>query len=394
MRRIYLDHSATTPVHPRVALVAMQHMLRDYGNSSSIHAEGGAAKQALERAREQVAEFIGAEPREIVFTSGATESNNLALKGIAHAAGDRGKHIITTAVEHHAVLHTCDDLEKEGFRVTRLSVDATGWVNPADVEAAIEEDTILISVMMANNEIGTLQPIAEIAEIARAREIPFHTDAVQAAGQIPVDVGELGVDLASFSAHKMYGPKGVGALYVRRGVRIKPQVFGGHHEGRMRAGTENIPGIAAMGEACVLADEELEYRQKHMTALRDRLIAGLEDGTIPDVILNGHRTHRLPSNVNVCIPGVEGEAMLLHLDMKGIAASSGSACTSGSLEASHVLLAMGIQHEIAHGSLRMTLGRGNTVEDVDYVLETLPGIVENLRSMSAWKPGDTTAFEE
>ncbi len=393
MRRIYLDHSATTPVHPRVAVVAMNYMMNDYGNSSSVHAPGRKAAEAMDEARARVAEFVGAEPREIIFTSGATEADNLAILGVAHAAGDRGNHIITTAVEHHAVLHTCDALEKEGFRITRLPVDAEGRVDPSAVEDAIDDDTILVSVMLANNEVGTLQPVAEIAEIARARGVTVHTDAVQVAGQLPVDLAELGVDLASFSGHKMYAPKGVGFLYVRRGTRLKAQMFGGHHERWLRAGTENVPGIVALGEACVLAQEEIDYVTAHLTSLRDRLIAGLEE-RIPDVFVNGHRTERLPGNVNVCIPGVEGEAMLLHLDMKGIAASSGSACTSGSLEASHVLLAMGIKHEIAHGSLRLTLGRDNTAAEIDYVLETLPPIVENLRAMSAWKPGDEMPFED
>ncbi|MFO7941376.1 MAG: cysteine desulfurase NifS [Bacillota bacterium] len=393
MKKVYLDHSATTPVHPRAAVAAMNCMLNDYGNSSSVHSFGRRAEELMEEARSRVADFIGADPEEIIFTGGATEADNLAIRGVAGASRKRGKHIITTAVEHHAILHTCDALEREGFRVTRVGVDSSGRVDPGDIEAAIEDDTILISVMLANNEIGTIQPIAEIAAIGREREIPVHTDAVQAAGQIPVDVGELGVDLASFSAHKMYGPKGVGCLYVRRGTRIQPQVHGGHHERRLRAGTENVPGIVAFGEACAVAAEEMDYRMKHMTALRDRLIAGLEE-RIPDLFVNGDRTQRLPNNVSVCIPGVEGEAMLLHLDMKGIAASSGSACTSGSLEASHVLLAMGLKHEIAHGSLRLTLGRENTAREIDYVLETLPPIVEKLRAMSAWRPGEDDIIEE
>ncbi len=391
MKRVYLDHSATTPVHPRVALAAMNFMMNEYGNASSVHTQGQRAGQAVEHAREQVAGMIGANPREIIFTSGATEADNLALRGIAEMHRERGDHIITTAVEHHAILHACDALEKDGFRITRLAVDGEGRVDPDDVAEAIEPGTILISVMLANNEVGTLQPVEEIVEIAREHDVWVHTDAVQVAGQLPVDVDALGVDLASFSAHKMYGPKGVGCLYIRRGTRIRAQMFGGHHERWLRAGTENVPGIVGFGEACALADEELAYRRSHLTALRDHLIEGLE-ARIPDVMLNGHRTERLPGNVNVCIPGVEGEAMLLHLDMKGISASSGSACTSGSLEASHVLLAMGIKHEIAHGSLRLTLGRENTREEIDYLLEILPPIVENLRAMSAWKPGEDTTF--
>lgn len=393
MKRVYLDHSATTPVHPRAAVAAMNCMLNDYGNSSSVHAFGRRAEELLEEARSRVADFVGAEPREIIFTGGATEADNLALRGVVEASEKPGGHIITTAVEHHAILHTCDALEREGFRVTRVGVDSSGRVDPSDVEAAIEDDTVLISVMLANNEVGTIQPIEEISAIARERGITMHTDAVQAAGQIPVDVEKLGVDLASFSAHKMYGPKGIGCLYVRRGTKIRPQVHGGHHEHRLRAGTENVPGIVAFGEACALATEELDYRMKHMTSIRDRLISGLEE-RIPQIFVNGDRTERLPNNVSVCIPGVEGEAMLLHLDMQGIAASSGSACTSGSLEASHVLLAMGLKHEIAHGSLRLSLGRENTAEEIDYVLDTLPPIVEKLRAMSAWRPGEDDTFEE
>ncbi len=381
MRRIYLDHSATAPVHPRVATAVTRYMLTDYGNASSVHSFGREARRALDLAREQVAELIGAEDvREIIFTSGGTESDNLALKGVARASRRRGDHIITSAVEHHAVLHTCKALEKEGFRVTIVGVDSEGRVDPEEVREAVTDDTILISIMLANNEIGTIQPVRKIADIARKMDVVMHTDAVQAAGQIPVNVVDLDVDLMSLSGHKMYGPKGVGVLYVRRKTRIGPTEHGGHHERNLRAGTENVAGIVGLGEACAVTLEELSHREAHLSRLRDRLIEGLlkMDG----VQLNGPRRERLPNNVNVNVNGIEGEAMLLNLDAQGIAASSGSACTSGTLEASHVLMACGVEAEQAHGSLRMTLGRDNSQEDMDYVLEVLPGIVKKLRAMS------------
>lgn len=381
MRRVYLDHSATTPVHPRVLAAVVRYMAADFGNASSIHSFGQVARKAMERARSQVADLIGAaDPREIIFTSGGTEADNLAIIGVARAMKDRGNHIITSAVEHHAVLHTCEALEKEGLRVTAVGVDEDGTVDPDEVREAMAEDTILISIMLANNEVGTFQPVADVARTARERGIPVHTDAVQAVGQMPVDVDELGVDLLSMSGHKIYGPKGVGALYIRRGTRIRPMEYGGHHERSLRPGTENVAGMVGLGEAARLAAEELSHRKGHLTRLRDRLINGLL--RMEGVHLNGHPHERLPNNVNVSIEAVEGEAMLLNLDAQGIAASSGSACTSGSLEASHVLLAMGMKHELAHGSLRMTLGRDNTQEDIDYVLEVLPGIVHKLRQMS------------
>lgn len=381
LRRVYLDHSATTPVHPRVLATVVRYMAADYGNASSVHSFGQVARKAMERARSQIADLIGAaDPREIIFTSGGTESDNLAIKGVARARRDPGGHIITSAVEHHAVLHTCEALEKEGLRVTAVGVDQQGRVDPEEVRDAVGEDTILISIMLGNNEVGTLQPVAEIARIAQEKGITMHTDAVQAVGQIPVDVDELGVDMLSISGHKIYGPKGVGALYVRRGTRIRPIEHGGHHERRIRPGTENVAGMAGLGEAARLAQEELSHRASHLSRLRDRLIDGLLG--IDGVHLNGHPQERLPNNVNVSIAAVEGESILLNLDAQGIAASSGSACTSGSLEASHVLLAMGMKHELAHGSLRMTLGRDNTQEDIDYVLEVLPGIVHKLRQMS------------
>lgn len=381
VRKVYLDHSATTPVHPRVAAVVNRYMLADFGNASSIHDFGRAAERALKWSRERVAELVGAsEPGEIVFTSGGTEANNLAIKGAAAAHRERGDHIITSAVEHHAVLHTCEALEKDGFRVTRVGVDEFGRVDPDEVRDAINDDTILVTIMLANNEMGTLQPVAEIAKAARERDVLVHTDAVQAVPQMPVDVGELGVDMLSLSGHKMYGPKGVGALYVRKGTRIRPQEHGGHHERGRRAGTENIPGIAGLGEAAALTMEDLPQREKHLSRLQKRLIDGLVQ--LDGVHLNGHRTERLPNNVSVSISAIEGESILLSLNAKGIAASSGSACTSGALEPSHVLLAMGMSHEMAHGSVRMTLGRDNSQEDVDYVLETVPPIIDRLREMS------------
>lgn len=380
MKRVYLDHSATTPIRPEVVEAMQVALTEDFGNPSSVHGYGRAAKKALEEAREQVAELIGAQPNEIIFTSGGTEADNMALIGTALANQKKGKHIITSSIEHHAVLDTCRWLEKNGFEVTYLPVDKDALVRVEDLLAAIRDDTILISIMHVNNEVGTIQPIEEIGKIAKEKGIIFHTDAVQSIGKIPVNVDDLQVDLLSASAHKIYGPKGVGCLYVRKGTRIQPIHFGGGQERKRRPGTENMPGIVGFGKACELARKELPEEQK-LVVLRDKLIDGLLE-RIPDCQLNGHRTKRVPTNVNVSIRYLEGEAMLLSLDLKGIAASSGSACTSGSLDPSHVLLAMGICHEIAHGSLRMTLGRGNTEEDIDYVLEELPKIVERLRSMS------------
>ena len=381
MRKVYLDHSATTPVRPEVAELVLRYMTDTFGNPSSVHGFGREARKGVEEARERVASLINADPREIVFTSGGTEADNLAIKGVALANRKKGRHIITSAIEHHAVLHTCEFLEKEGYEVTVLGVDSEGLVSPEDLRAAIRDDTVLVSIMMANNEVGAIQPIKELAAIARERGVYFHTDAVQAVGQVKVDVEELGVDLLSLSGHKIYGPKGVGALYVRRGTKIKPIAHGGGHERRMRAGTENVPGIVGLGLAAKLAQEELEDRRRHLLKLRDKLIEGILD-RVEDVRLNGPREERLPNNVNISFAYVEGESILLNLDLQGIAASSGSACTSGSLEPSHVLLAMGIPHELAHGSVRMSLGTGNSEEDIDYVLEVLPSIIERLRSMS------------
>ncbi len=381
VRKVYLDHAATTPVRPEVVEIMSEYMLEVYGNPSSVHSFGREARKAVDKAREQVANLIGAGPEEIVFTGGGTEADNLAIKGIVEAQAKKGNHIITSAIEHHAVLHTCEYLEKHGCKVTYLPVDSDGLVDPGDVKKAITPQTVLVTIMTGNNEVGTIQPVKEIGAIARERGVLFHTDAVQATGQIPIDVREMNIDLLSGSGHKMYGPKGIGILYVRKGVKISPVIHGGAHERRRRAGTENVPGIVGLGKAAELSMAELPERQANLVHLRDRLIDGIVE-RISEVKLNGHRTRRLPNNCNVSIKYIEGESMLLNLDMVGIAASSGSACTSGSLEPSHVLLAMGVPHEIAHGSLRMTLGRQNTDEDVDYVMQVLPSIAKKLREMS------------
>ncbi len=381
MERIYLDNAATTRVRPEVAEAVLPAMTETYGNASSVHSFGREAKKAMEKARAQVAAAIGAKKEEIYFTAGGSEADNWALKGAAHALRRKGLHIITTAIEHHAVLHTCQALEKEGFEVTYLPVDEYGLVTPEQVEAAIRPDTILVSVMAANNEIGTIEPIAEIGAVCRAHKVLFHTDAVQAVGHMPLDVAAMQIDMLSLSGHKFYAPKGVGALYIRTGVRIENLIEGGAQERSRRAGTENVPAIVGMGRAIELITAEMAEENARISGLRDRLIAGILDA-IPESRLNGHPTKRLPGNVNVSIRYIEGEALLLSLDMAGIAASSGSACTSGSLDPSHVLLAIGLPHEIAHGSLRLTIGRDNTQDEIDRVLEELPKIVSRLRAMS------------
>lgn len=382
MRRVYLDHSATTPVRPEV-LEAMLPFLKEeaFGNPSTIYSYGREAKKALDEAREKVAGLIGARPEEIVFTSGGTEADNLALIGTAAANEKKGRHIITSSIEHHAVLHTAQYLMRQGFKVTFLPVTPEGLVRVEDVEEAITDETILISVMHVNNEVGTIQPIKEIGHLARERGIVFHTDAVQSVGKIPVNVDELNVDLLSASAHKIYGPKGVGCLYIRKGTKITPILHGGGQERKRRAGTENMPGIVGFGRAAELARQEFPQEMPRLKALRDRLIKGILE-RIEDVQVNGDLEKRVATNANFSFRYVEGESLLLSLDMKGICASSGSACTSGSLDPSHVLLAMGIPHEVAHGSVRMTLGRGNTEADIDYVLEVMPEIVARLRAMS------------
>ena len=381
MRRIYLDYAATTRTRPEVIEAMLPYFTEAFGNPSSIHSFGQEAKGAMEEARDRVAALIGARRVEIVFTSGGTEADNLALEGVAFAGEHKGDHIIASVIEHHAVLETLKFLAKRGFEVSYVPVDEHGLVDPQDVKDAITSRTILISVMHANNEVGTVQPIADIGRIAQETGIYFHTDAVQTVGHIPVDVRELGIDMLSMSAHKLYGPKGVGALYIRRGTKVAPLVHGGEQERRRRAGTENVAGIVGFGKAAELAQEELVDEAQRLVSLRDSLIRGLME-RIDDVRLNGHPTKRLPNNANVTVQYVEGESMVLSLDMEGIAISTGSACSSASLEPSHVLLAMGLSHEEAHGSLRLSLGRWNTEEDIDRMLEVLPTVVARLRAMS------------
>ncbi len=381
MKRTYLDYAATTPTHPDVLKAMLPYFTDAFGNPSSIYSYGQEAKGAIGEARAKVASLIGARDEEIVFTSGGTEADNFALKGVAFANEERGNHIITSSIEHHAVIETCKYLERRGFNITYLPVDEYGLVDPGDVRRAITEKTVLISVMHANNEIGTIEPIAEIGKIAREAGVYFHTDAVQAVGHIPVDVNKLGVDLLSMSAHKLYGPKGVGALYIRKGTRLVSFMHGGEQEGRRRASTENVPGIVGFGKAAELARQEMGEEAERLIHLRDKLIGGLLE-SIDHVHLNGHPVKRLPNNINVSIDFVEGESMLLNLDLEGICASTGSACSSSNLEASHVLLAIGLPHEQAHGSLRFTLGKWTSEEEVEQVLEVLPGIVAKLRAMS------------
>lgn len=382
MKRIYFDHAATTPVDPRVLEVMLPYFVESFGNPSSIHSFGRDTRKVIEDSRATIAKEIGAaEPREIIFTGGGSESDNLALRGVVSTYRNRGNHIITSAIEHHAVYDTCKALEKQGFDVTIVPVNSEGIVNPDDVVNALTERTILVSIMHANNEVGTIQLIAAIGKLLRERNVIFHTDAVQTVGSIPVNVTELSVDLLSMAAHKFYGPKGVGALYVRKGIKLEPLIYGGGQERNRRAGTENIAGIVGMAKALSLANSELEENRKRITALRDYLIDSVL-ARFEHVRLNGDRTLRLPGNTNFSFEFIEGESLLLNLDLKGIAASSGSACASGSLEPSHVLLAMGICHEIAHGSLRLTLGKSTTKEEIDYLLEVLPEIVTKLRAMS------------
>ncbi len=381
MKRIYLDYAATTPTHPDVVKAMLPYFTEAFGNPSSIHSYGQEAKGAIEEARGKVASLISARGEEIVFTSGGTGADNFAIKGVAFANESRGNHIITSSVEHHAVIETCKFLEKRGFRVTYLPVDGYGLVDLDDVRKAITDKTILISVMHANNEMGTIEPIAEIDKIAKEAGVYFHTDAVQAVGHIPVDVDDLGVDLLSMSAHKLYGPKGVGALYIRKGTKLLPFMHGGEQERRRRASTENVPGIVGLGRAAELAQQEMSEEAERLTYLRDQLIKGLLE-RIDHIHLNGHPQRRLPNNVNVSIDVVEGESMLLNLDLEGICASTGSACSSSSLEPSHMLLAMGLSHEQAHGSLRFSLGKWTTEEDVERFLDVLPNIITKLRAMS------------
>ncbi|MBF8267390.1 MAG: cysteine desulfurase NifS [Dehalococcoidia bacterium] len=385
-KMIYMDHAATTPVRPEVMEAMLPYFSERFGNPSSLHTLAQESRKALDEARESVAQVLGCRTSEVIFTSGGSESDNTALKGAAFALKGSGNHVVTSSIEHHAVLHTCQFLEDSGFEVTYLPVDRNGLVNPDAVERAITDRTVLVSVMLVNNEIGTVQPVAEMArrvrDVAkrRGRTIVFHTDAVQAAGFLDIDVNRLGVDMLSLSSHKLYGPKGAGVLYVRRGTPFTPQQLGGAQERQRRAGTENLPAIVGTAVALRLAAEERESNSEHCRRLRDRLIAGIQSG-VERIRLNGHPSLRLPNNVSFSFEGVEGEPILLGLDFAGIAASSGSACTSGALEPSHVLLALGSSAEVAQSSLRLTLGKDNTEEEVDYVLKVLPDLVRRLRAM-------------
>jgi len=381
MKRIYLDHGATTPVDKEVVKAMLPYLTEKFGNASSIHSFGQEAKDALESSRERIAKKLGAKPNEIIFTSGGSESDNLAIKGVAHAYRKKGNHIITSSIEHPAVLGACKSLAEEGFDITYLEVDKEGFVKPDDVERAITKKTILVSIMHANNEIGTIEPIEEIGKICKSKGVLFHTDAVQSFTKVPIDVNKMNIDLLSISAHKIYGPKGVGALYIREGVKIKKMIDGGHHEFDMRAGTENIPGIVGFAKAVELTNEN---QIKYMTNLRNKLIKGLLK--IPDTILNGpdrkNLSRRLCNNVNISFKFVEGESILLRLDDKGIAVSTGSACSSRSLKPSHVLLAIGLPPQIAHSSIRFTLGRENTIQEINYTIKTTKEVVEELRKLS------------
>ncbi len=380
-RFIYVDHAATTAVKKEVLDAMIPYYTEKYGNPSSIYSIGRESKKAIEEARDKVAAAISAQPKEIFFTGSGTEADNWAIKGVAYANRQKGKHIITSAIEHHAVLHTCQYLESDGFEVTYLPVDENGLIRLDDLKKAIRPDTILITIMFANNEIGTIQPIAEIGQIAKEHKIYFHTDAVQAMGNVHINVEEMNIDLLSMSSHKFYGPKGIGALYIRKGTKIISFMHGGAQERGRRASTENVAAIVGFGKAIELATSNMDEYNKKLTAFRDRTIDEIQK-RVPFIKLNGDRYKRLPGNVNFSFSFIEGESLLLMLDMKGIAASSGSACTSGSLDPSHVLLAIGLPHETAHGSLRISYGDENTDEDVDYILETIPPIVERLREMS------------
>ena len=381
MKRIYLDHAATTPTAPEVAQAMLPYLSGVYGNASSLHSFGLEARTAVEEARARIASFMGAKPEEIVFTSGGTESDNFIIKGFALSRRNKGNHIITSSIEHHAVLETCKFLQGQGFSVTYLPVDENGLVNPDDVKKAITAETILISVMHGNNEIGTIEPIAEIGAVAREHGVAFHSDAVQTFGHIPIDVNDLQVDFLSVSAHKLYGPKGIGLAYVRNGMKIIPLLHGGDQERRRRASTLNVPGIVGFGRAVELAGSDMRAELSRQSVLRDRLASGLLSA-VEDSRLNGHPIRRLPNNVNISFAFVEGEGLLLNLDMEGIAVSTGSACTSSSLEPSHVLAAIGLPVELAHGSLRFSLGRDTTQQDIERVLQVMPGIVYRLRAMS------------
>ena len=381
MRKVYLDNAASTPLLPEVREAMLPYLGEVFGNPSSLHDWGDGAREAVDEAREKVAALIGASPEEIIFTSCGTESNNLAVKGLALAQQSKGKHVVVSAIEHFSVLHSAQTLEKWGFEVTEVPVDKYGLVDPEEVRRNIRKDTVLVSIMHANGEIGTIEPIQEIAGITRELKIPFHTDAVATAGTIPVDVGELGVDALSLAGNQFYGPKGVGALWVRQGVRVMPLFDGGIQEGGKRGGTENVPGIVGLGKAAEIAKANIASRVNQLTPLRDRLLRGLPD-RVEHVVVTGHPQHRLPGHASFCVEFIEGEAMLMLLNSRGIAVSSGSACTSRALKASHVLIALGLSHEIAQGSILFTLGLDSTQADIDYVLEAMPPVVDRLRQMS------------
>lgn len=381
MRRVYLDNNATTALTPEVLEAMLPYYGENFGNSSSIHWFGRECRKAVEDGRDNVAALIGADPSEIVFTGGGSEADNMAIKGVAYQQMGKGRHIITTRIEHHAVLDTCKFLGKNGFEITYLPVDQYGLVDPQSLRDSIRDDTILVTIMHSNNEMGTLQPIEELASIAREKGIIFHTDAVQSMGKVDTDVNKLGVDLLTFSAHKLHGPKGVGGLYIRKKTKLTPLIHGGHQENGRRAGTENVAGIVGMGKAFELAAVDMEAKNDYIRGIRDNLEDAVVD-TIPEVQVNGHPEKRLPNTTNISFKFVEGESLLINLDLKGVAISTGSACTSGSLEPSHVLQAMGIPHEVIHGSLRFSFSSMNTKEDVEYTMEVLPGIVEKVRAMS------------
>ena len=386
MRKVYMDHGAGMPLDSRVFEAMTPYFLEDYGNPSSSHSFGNSARNAIAASREKVAQLVAAEkPQEVVFTSGGTESNNLAIKGVAYRNREQGNHIITTAIEHISVMNICKFLQKQGFEVSYVPVDKQGVVDLEKLEAAINDRTILISVMYANGEIGTIQPIREIGKVAHENQVIFHVDAVAAAGKVPINVKEENIDLLSISSNDMYGPKGVGALYIKKGTKVQPIIQGGGQERGLRSGTENVPGIVGMGEAAEIAKREMEAEGKRLTRLRNKLIKGVLD-KIDYSFLNGHPTERLPGNANLRFSYIEGESLILGLDMLGVQVSSGSACTSKTLEPSHVLLAIGLAHEEAHGSLVFTMGKQNSEEDVDYVLEVLPDVVKRLRTLSPLTP--------
>ncbi len=393
MKRVYFDHSATSRVLPEVFEAMAPFYTERFGNASSLHSFGREAKASMEHARKHLAALINAGPEEIIFTSGGTEADNLAVKGVAGYKGRSKGHILTTCIEHHAILESCAHMKRLGFDFTELPVSRDGIVDVGEAEKAMREDTVLVSVMAANNEIGTIQPIRQIGALAQSRGIPFHTDAVQAIGKMAIDVKKDNIDLLALSGHKFHGPKGIGALYIRKGTKIEPQIHGGGHERGLRSSTENVPGIVGLGKAAEIAKRDFDATTATMRGLRDRIIQSIPE-LVPRAYLNGHRTERLVNNANFRFDFIEGEALMLQLDMKGIAVSTGSACSTGSLEPSHVLMALGLKHEQAHGNLRLTLGRENTYEEVDRFLEVLPGVVSKLREISPFSEARTTGARE